>query len=295
MRWWIYKKERFPIIAHGLLIAAFSSCAVAYSSLLGNQARPTLQAFIVAFITCFLFFLQLRIADEFKDAEEDAEFRPYRPVPRGLVTLKELGVVFILSAILQLALACWLFPKLIIVLSIAWAYLLLMSKEFFVREWIKSKPITYLWTHMLIMPIVDFYATSCHWMPSEEKPGFGLLTFLAASFCNGLIIEIGRKLRQPAQEENGVPTYSKLWGPKKAALIWWILLCITAALGALCAKQIHFLTIPLLLFSAFVVAGFIAMRRFQTRGMQGKTIETITGLWTLILYLAIGLIPLVIR
>lgn len=32
-RWWIYQRERFPIFAHGMLIAAFSFCMVAYSAL----------------------------------------------------------------------------------------------------------------------------------------------------------------------------------------------------------------------------------------------------------------------
>jgi hypothetical protein len=26
---------------------------------------------------------------------------------------------------------------------------------FCVRDWLKARPITYLWTHMLIMPLVD--------------------------------------------------------------------------------------------------------------------------------------------
>ena len=81
MRWWIYQKERFPIFQHGPLVAAFSSCAVAYSALLTGSS-PVWQSFAVAFITCLIFFLQLRIADEFKDAEEDATYRPYRAVPR---------------------------------------------------------------------------------------------------------------------------------------------------------------------------------------------------------------------
>ena len=33
-RWWIYQRERFPVLAHGLLIAAFSSSAVCFSQLL---------------------------------------------------------------------------------------------------------------------------------------------------------------------------------------------------------------------------------------------------------------------
>ena len=57
----------------------------------GEDSWPEWRGLVVAFVTCFLFFLQLRIADEFKDFEEDTRYRPYRPVPRGLVTLRELG------------------------------------------------------------------------------------------------------------------------------------------------------------------------------------------------------------
>src|SRR6266480_1250826 len=102
-RWWVYQRERFPVVAHGVLIAAFSSSAVSYSALLRGQ-RPRMASIAVAFVTCFLFFLQLRIADEFKDFEEDSRWRPYRPVPRGLIRLEELGVVFGMAAAIQLGL-----------------------------------------------------------------------------------------------------------------------------------------------------------------------------------------------
>jgi 4-hydroxybenzoate polyprenyltransferase len=153
MRWWIYQKERFPIFANGLLIAAFSSCAVFYSSFLSGGSPPNIGMFAVAFVTCFIFFLQLRIADEFKDAGEDAQFRPYRPVPRGLIKLRELGIIFVIGALIQLALALWFSPKLLWILLFGWIYLSLMSAEFFCRDWLKARPMTYLWTHMLIMPI----------------------------------------------------------------------------------------------------------------------------------------------
>ena len=44
------------------------------------------------FIVTFLQFLMVRIVDEFKDYEEDCKYRPYRPVPRGLIKLKELKI-----------------------------------------------------------------------------------------------------------------------------------------------------------------------------------------------------------
>src|SRR5271154_472032 len=102
-RWWIYQRERFPIFAHSPLIAAFSLSAVSYSALIrGMHQLPGWRSCLVAFASSFLFFLQLRIADEFKDFEEDSRFRPYRPVPRGLVSLRELGVLGVIAAAIQL-------------------------------------------------------------------------------------------------------------------------------------------------------------------------------------------------
>jgi len=69
-----------------------------------RAAAPEWPMFLTAFGVCLLMFLQLRIADEFKDAAEDARWRPCRPVPRGLVSLKELRGVFILAALIQLVL-----------------------------------------------------------------------------------------------------------------------------------------------------------------------------------------------
>jgi 4-hydroxybenzoate polyprenyltransferase len=101
-RWWIYQRERFPIFAHGALIAAFSFSAVSLSFMLrGQSGWPSGASLLVAFCSSFLFFLQLRIADEFKDFEEDSRFRPYRAVPRGLVSLGELRVLAISTALLQ--------------------------------------------------------------------------------------------------------------------------------------------------------------------------------------------------
>src|SRR3954470_8291934 len=108
-RWWVYQRERFPVFAHGPLIAAFSLSAVSFSRLLrGQVSLPEGKAALVAFVTALLFILQLRIADEFKDFEEDSKYRPYRAVPRGLVTLRELGWVGVGAAAIQAGLAVWL-------------------------------------------------------------------------------------------------------------------------------------------------------------------------------------------
>jgi 4-hydroxybenzoate polyprenyltransferase len=293
-KWWTYQRERFPLVAHGALIASFSFCAVSLShALRGAAGWPDWPSLVVAFGTCFAFFLQLRIADEFKDAEDDARYRPYRPVPRGLVTLRELAAVFALAALMQLLLALWLDARLVILLAITWAYLAAMSREFFVAEWLRPRYVLYMVSHMVIMPLVDLYATSTDWLVAGSKPPDGLLWFLLTSYCNGLNVEIGRKIRSPADEEEGVATYSRLWGRPRAVLCWW---AVTAASGvsALVVASRLGLEWPegAVLLCAFIVmlgVGIAYLRRAQPG--RGTWIEHGSGAWTLILYLSLGLMP----
>lgn len=293
-RWWTYQKERFPIAAHGPLIAAFSACAVSFSSLLRGAPAPGWQMFLTAFGVCLLMFLQLRIADEFKDAEEDARWRPYRPVPRGLVSLKELRVLFVIAAIVQTLLVVALEARLMWVLAIAWSYLALMSVEFFARDWLKARPVVYLVSHMGIMPLVDFFATACEWLPRGHQAPSGLGWFLAASFFNGIVIEIGRKIRQPQDEEEGVETYSRLWGRVRGSAVWIAALLSTGICAVLAARHIGF-ALPLAAVLGLVLLCSVAIVGcYLKKGMSGKKIEALSAVWTLALYLMLGLIPLLL-
>ncbi|MEY3898088.1 MAG: hypothetical protein RLZZ214_3609 [Verrucomicrobiota bacterium] len=294
-RWLIYQKERFPLLAHGPLIFAFSACAVSFSSLLRGAPAPGWQMVFTAFGVCLLMFLQLRIADEFKDAREDARWRPYRPVPRGLVTLGELRVLFILAAVVQAALVVALDVRLLLVLGIAWSYLALMSVEFFCRDWLKKRPVVYLISHMGIMPLVDFFGTACEWLPRGSSAPAGLGWFLAASFFNGIVIETGRKLRQPADEEEGVETYSRLWGRRGGAAVWVGALVATLVSASFAASSIGF-AIPVVAALGVVMIAALAMLPGYLHGsLAGGRLETISAVWTLTLYLMLGLVPLAFR
>lgn len=298
-RWWVYQRERFPVLAHGPIIAAFSLSAVSYSALLrGMHHLPGWKPCVVAFASSFLFFLQLRLADEFKDFEEDSLYRPYRAVPRGLVNLRNLGWIWAGCIVIQLALALWLAPKLVVLLLLTWTYLLMMSKEFFARRWLKARPITYMVTHMAIMPLVDFYTTSCDWVPAGfVKPPHGLLWFLLVSFFNGMVVEVGRKIRSPQDEEAGVETYSFLWGRRNAVLAWLAMVACTAGFAYVAALEIGFARPILILLSAlFLVA--VGTGAYFLRGAvakRGKLIETMAGVWSLLMYLSLGFVPMILR
>jgi UbiA prenyltransferase family len=303
VRWWIYQRERFPVVAHGVLILAFSSAAVCFSSLLRGQVElPPPLTVAVAFGTAFLFFLQLRIADEFKDFEEDSRYRPYRAVPRGLVSLRELGVLGILAAVVQLILGLFLDPSIVFLLAIAWVYLALMSKEFFVGEWLKRHPVLYLVSHMVIIPLVDFYATACDWWPgragsvSDRMPR-GLAWFVAASYANGIVIEVGRKIRAPADEERGVNTYSAIWGPLPAVLVWLGAMLITAICATQAAARIHFAVPVAMVLAAMLLMATLVVWRFLAAPttQRSNLIETTAGVWTILLYLTLGTVPLLWR
>jgi 4-hydroxybenzoate polyprenyltransferase len=298
-RWWVYQRERFPLLAHTPIIAAFSLSAVSYSALIrGTHHLPGWKSCVVAFASSFLFFLQLRLADEFKDFEEDSRYRPYRPVPRGLIKLSELGWVWAGCIALQLALALWLAPRLIVLLALTWTYLLLMSKEFFARRWLKDRPIVYLVTHMAIMPLVDLYTTSCDWVPAGlSHPPRGLLWFLLVSYFNGMVVEIGRKIRSPQDEEEGVETYSFLWGRRNAVLAWLGMVACTAGFACVAAQGIGFarpiLILLLGLFFAAVVVGVFVLPGAVAKG--GKYVEAMAGVWSLLMYLSLGFVPMVVR
>lgn len=297
-RWWIYQRERFPLATHAPLIAAFSFCTVSFSEMARGVVRlPSPRTAIVAFGVAFLFFLQLRISDEFKDFEEDARYRPYRPVPRGLITLRELGIVAVVGGILQLALALWLSPALLPFLLLVWAYLGLMSKEFFAHTWLKAHPFTYMWTHMLILPLIDLFGTACDWKVAGAPAPPPLAFLLAVSFCNGFVVEIGRKIRAPEDEETGVETYSVLWGRGRAVAVWLVSVTVTALLALVAAGKIAFVlplggALAIVLLAAVALAASF-LRRPSSRSSKG--IELLSGLWTLLMYLGLGAVPLLWR
>ena len=297
-RLWVYQRERFPLVGHGPLILVFSFSAVAFSWMLRSTAGwPDPRSTVVAFASCMVFFLQLRIADEFKDADEDALYRPYRPVPRGLVTLRELGGLFVLGGVLQVGLALWLDARLLVLLLVAWTYLALMCKEFFVEEWLRDKHLLYMVTHMPIVPLVVLYATSTDWLAGQGDPPAGLVWLLLATAFNGMALEIGRKIRSPQDEQEGVPTYSVVWGRRRAVAAWWLMLGLTLLCACGAARRIGFvLPIAAVLGAAFGAALLIGARfqYHQTPG-AGRSIENWSGAWTLVLYLSLGPAPLLWR
>lgn len=296
-RLWIYQAERFPIVRTSILLAAFSAASINVSAFLGGRELPGIATYAAAFVVLLIVFFQLRACDEVKDAGDDLRYRPERPIPRGLVSLRLItGLAFALIPVAMMA-AWMLSPKLVIPLIIVWGWLALMTAEFGVPEWLKARPMLYLVSHMLIMPLIDLFVTATEWLVRDGAPPSGLALFLGLSFVNGCVLEIGRKLYAPQNEREGVETYTSLLGVERAANLWMACLAISAALLAAVGFAV---ATPKAILAAAIIALAAALsvalrfRRSPTADLQ-KLADTTAGLWVFVCYMAAGFLPLLVR
>lgn len=291
-RWWIYQKERFPLLAHGSMVAVFCLSVMLFSSL-QQEDIPDLWRITGAIISTLILFFQLRVADEFKDAEIDARYRPHRAVPRGLVRLPELARLARIGAVVQFLIALSIDVGLIPILVLVWAYMGLMTKEFFVAAWLKRTPSIYLLSHMLIMPMIAFYVSAFDWLCTCRELPAGLPWVLVFSFACGLVLELGRKIKAPTAERDGVETYSALWGPGIATSVWAGAVVVSVlAWGQAAALVVGagvYLTLGL---AALITAAAVAVLiRRSRRALAGfRCVEPASGLVAMALY--VGLAPL---
>ena len=227
-RWWIYQRERFPVLAHCPMVIVFCLSVMLFSSL-QVQETPGILRVLGAAVSALIFFFQLRVADEHKDDEIDARYRPERPVPSGLVRLKELARIAWIGAAIQFLIAVNIDFGLLPILILVWAYIGLMTREFFVADWLKKTPSVYLLSHMLVMPLIAFYVSAFDWLCDCREMPAGIGWMLVLTFGCGLVLELGRKIRAPGAEQNGVETYSAAWGRDLALIVW----CVSVAVAVI--------------------------------------------------------------
>ena len=328
----IYLNERFPLGKNSFFVLIFTLSGYIYTGLLYNSKIiksilskevnrvPLLwdkeidkvpmiwYKLLPLFIIIFMFFFQLRITDEFKDYEEDLKYRPYRPVQRGIISLKALGKIGLATVIVQIILAHVINPKLIYFMLLVWIYMFLMTKEFFIKNWLTERILIYALSHVVIMIFITLvivkgtgYILQDHFLETlylllkkyEKNIFIGLIPLFALNYLNGIVLEIGRKTRKTDEEEHGVQTYSKLWGRKKAVIILSLLFIIEyffVILGLAHTYKQYFFFGGLTLLIILVVSIYF-MVKFLKKNLSGKIVETMSGLWIIFSSMCMGLLP----
>ena len=297
-RLWEYQRERFPLFAYAPLVAAFTFSAAAYSRVLRGAWGPVPAApLVVGIYTALVFFFLLRVLDEHKDAETDRRYRPELPVPRGLVSLTELRLVGGAALALAVLLNVRVVPALLPTCLVLTLWTALMTREFFLRDWLRARPTAYMLSHMLVMPLIDAYTTGLDWTVAHVRPEPGLWFFLVVTFLNGTLMEVGRKTRALDDEREGVDTYSKAWGVHGAPRVWLGVLALTTAMAWLAAHSAGAGWISVGLLALLTILAAIPALAFdrQPTGEHAERLAMASGLWTLAVYLLLGAGPFVAR
>ena len=317
----IYLNERFPLRKNSIFVLIFTLSGYIYTGLLYNskiinqifskeiKVPMPWHKIVALFIIIFMFFLQLRITDEFKDYEEDLKYRAYRPVQRGVITLKALGKIGIATVIIQIILAYVIDFKIIYFMIIVWFYMFLMTKEFFIKEWLTKRILIYALSHVVIMIFITLVIVNATQYiilgEAENIFKFGalqwyrhnidiaLIPLFTLNYLNGIVLEIGRKTRRADEEEHGVQTYSKLWGKKKAAVILSLLFAVEyflVILGLSYTYEKYFLFSGLVLLIILIISIYF-MIKFLKKDLSGKIVESVSGLWIVFSSMGLGLLP----
>ena len=287
-----YSQERFPLAAYLPMILLAAAAAIGWSRVArGAPGFAPLVVFLVASFTLLAAFFTLRVADEHKDADVDRRTRPELPVPRGLVTLRELRIMAATLGALALAVNAVLARPLLALIAAIALWLTLMTREFFVREWLRGQPTVYLASHMVIMPLLLLYATATDWMAAGARPPRPLWLFLAASYATGLVLEIGRKIRGPGEERPGVETYTGSWGTTRAVTVWLASVAASAAFIAASAMAVRATWTPVVTVVLAALVAITALRfvRADPADRKGKQIELASAVWTLLAYALLAL------
>jgi 4-hydroxybenzoate polyprenyltransferase len=150
---------------------------------------------------------------------------------------------------------------------------------------------------MAIMPMIDAYTTGLDWLAEAVPAPPGLIWFLLVTFLNGMLIEIGRKIRAPQGERPGVDTYTQLWGTQRAPTIWVSMLALTAIVVLMASRHTGGgPATEAVLLAMLLLAGMpaLAFRHVPAVG-AARQIELASGLWPLATYLLLGGGPFLAR
>ncbi|PCH96859.1 MAG: manganese transporter permease [Rhodobacteraceae bacterium] len=289
---WVYQSERYPLAKVAPLLAVFSAASICVSAQMAGRDLPHWSAFLAAFIIVLALFFQMRVCDEYKDLEDDMTYRPERPIPRGLVTLRLIIILGVLSMPITVF-ATWAWhPPVLWLLGLVWIWLLAMTAEFGSPTWLKARPILYLASHMAIMPMIDLLLTGVEWVPGGGAASH-LWLFLTLSFVNGCVLEIGRKLWAPENEIEGVDTYSGLWGHDRAATVWMACIFVSFVLLIAVGFVVGTAFVNMIIGLIGFITCFISARNYKkapTNAAQ-KHMDTLAGLWVFLCYATAGFAP----
>jgi 4-hydroxybenzoate polyprenyltransferase len=217
-RWMQFINERFPLLIHLITVSCFvlGNGTIAIHIQTGSLEFKTIA---LAILITLSFFFRLRCFDEIKDFETDCQVNPTRPLARGVLEIPQVQHVIYSLTLFEIVLAALLGPPVLLTHTVAVAYSYLMYKEFFIGSWLSGHLTTYAVTHTFVSTLIGYSIIS-------QFSGRGLDAFSQSTLVFSLLnwnlfnlFEFARKTYAPAEERQGVDTYSSQFSPGGAVLL----------------------------------------------------------------------------
>jgi len=261
-----FVRERFPPAIYGPLIAVFT--AAAFVPTVGH-APDGFDAgrYVVAALAVGAAFLHLRIADELKDVEVDRLGRPERPLPRGLVSARELRVVAIVVLALGVGLAGLIGASALAAFAAAAVFIALADFDFGIGRIVHGNLLVYALAHSPTVPLLLVFAA----LAGDPAPRSELPWLIALAWSLGLGLEFARKTRPAGDERPFVETYSQQLGHRGASLLTGLMLTLAALAAVGHAATIGAMGVAAVALAAALVIGvgtIVLAGRFGQRAIE---------------------------
>lgn len=261
----LYIKERFPVPSVLLFAFGYAALTLGLSSnnnvWLGNIQNSSMNLFLLSGIF-FFFLLRQRTIDEFRDANHDMKYFPDRPVPRGLVSKKQILYLGLTALIIEFISAYLVGQKVLGLYLLIFLYSLLMAKEFFIPRWLDKHFTIYFLIHEVIFLLFGIFFISA---VGSQVINFSFQTMIILAILTfaPMTIEVIRKFK-PRYDTTGKPvkdTYSTVWGRNNALLVL-IGLSLVVGLGLAFFKQ----SFIFLIFNLVVILAWLSVGRKSDTG-----------------------------
>lgn len=228
----LYIRERFPVIPALLFAFGYSAISIGIVSKGNPWVRNlnfTLVTLVLLSSVFFFFLLRQRVVDEFRDAKHDLKNYPDRPVPRGLISKKELLLLGAFALFIEWTSVYILGTNSITPYVFIFIYSVLMAKEFFLSDWLNKHFTLYFLIHEVIFLLFAvFFVTAINpsFLSFNPSTLFALIILVSAPVS----IEIMRKFRPRHDKKRKVvaDTYSTVWGRNNAL---FILMALSLSMG----------------------------------------------------------------
>ncbi len=188
-------------------------------------------------VTVLLCMLLPRLLDELKDEDIDASLFPHRPLVTGEVLYSDIRFLTLGAILLAVGLNLGGGPSTAAFL-LFFALLVLSWQWWMFPQFVASRTGLVLLTHQPLAPALLLYVYALNLEATGATPDFYVATLLCVIFWFPLFAwEIGRKVRSP-QDETEYWTYSRMWGPRAAALVPVLALTLAGGLMAASWKKL---------------------------------------------------------